>query len=213
MKTKFYIGSLIAAMMISVNVYGQAKSATSVMNNMVNMLKNNSIQTNFGLVVKDANSATPIITSGKFLMKGSQFMFSTKEMQVYFDGKTQWAYVPEINEVSITNPTEKELAETNPLALLQTYSSKSTMRHVKNTAAKDAYTIELTPKDKTSDIKKIQVVINKKTYFPRSIQLVDKKGMISTLALTKFQKGIKTDDKTFTFDSSVYKDIEINDLR
>lgn len=213
MKTKFYIGSLIVAMMISVNVYGQAKSATSVMNNMVNMLKNNSIQTNFGLVVKDANSNTPAITSGKFLMKGSQFMFSTKEMQVYFDGKTQWAYVPEINEVSITNPTEKELAETNPLALLQTYSSKSTMRHIKNTAAKDAYTIELTPKDKTSDINKIQVVVNKKTYFPRSIQLVDKKGMISTLALTKFQKGVKTDDKTFTFDSSIYKDIEINDLR
>ena len=213
MKTKFYIGSLIAAMMISVSAFGQIKSASSVMNNMVNILKNNSIQTNFGLVVKDANSSTPSIMGGTFLMKGNQFTFSTKEMQIYFDGKTQWAYMPDINEVSITSPTEKELAETNPLALLQAYSTKSTARHIKNNAVKDAYTIELTPKDKTSDIKKIQVVVNKKTYFPQSIQLADKKGMISTLALTKFQKGIKTDDKTFTFNSSIYKDIEINDLR
>ena len=121
--------------------------------------------------------------------------------------------MPDINEVSITSPTEKELAETNPLALLQAYSTKSTAQYIKNNAVKDAYTIELTPRDKTSDIKKIQVVVNKKSYYPQTIQLADKKGMISTLALTKFQKGVKTDEKTFTFNSSVYKDIEINDLR
>lgn len=213
MKAKFYIGSLIAAMMISVSAFGQIKSASSVMNNMVNILKNNSIQTNFGLVVKDANSSKPSVMGGTFLMKGNQFTFSTKEMQVYFDGKTQWAFMPDINEVSITSPTEKELAETNPLALLQAYSTKSTAQFIKNNAVKDAYTIELTPRDKTSDIKKIQVVVNKKSYFPQTIQLADKKGMISTLALTKFQKGVKTDEKTFTFNSSVYKDIEINDLR
>lgn len=213
MKAKFYIGSLIAAMMISVSAFGQIKSASSVMNNMVNILKNNSIQTNFGLVVKDANSSKPSVMGGTFLMKGNQFTFSTKEMQVYFDGKTQWAFMPDINEVSITSPTEKELAETNPLALLQAYSTKSIAQFIKNNAVKDAYTIELTPRDKTSDIKKIQVVVNKKSYFPQTIQLADKKGMISTLALTKFQKGVKTDEKTFTFNSSVYKDIEINDLR
>lgn len=213
MKAKFYIGSLIAAMMISVSAFGQIKSASSVMNNMVNILKNNSIQTNFGLVVKDANSSKPSVMGGTFLMKGNQFTFSTKEMQVYFDGKTQWAFMPDINEVFITSPTEKELAETNPLALLQAYSTKSTAQYIKNNAVKDAYTIELTPRDKTSDIKKIQVVVNKKSYFPQTIQLADKKGMISTLALTKFQKGVKTDEKTFTFNSSVYKDIEINDLR
>lgn len=213
MKAKFYIGSLIAAMMISVSAFGQIKSASSVMNNMVNILKNNSIQTNFGLVVKDANSSKPSVMGGTFLMKGNQFTFSTKEMQVYFDGKTQWAFMPDINEVSITSPTEKELAETNPLALLQAYSTKSTAQYIKNNAVKDAYTIELTPRDKTSDIKKIQVVVNKKSYFPQTIQLADKKGMISTLALTKFKKGVKTDEKTFTFNSSVYKDIEINDLR
>lgn len=213
MRAKFQIISLVAAMMISVSATGQMKSASTVLNSMVNVLKNNSIQTNFGLVVKEANSTKPTIMNGTFLMKGNKFAFNTKEMQVYFDGKTQWAYMPEINEVSITNPTEKELAETNPLALLQAYTTKSTTKHIKNTSVKDAYTIELNPKDKTSDIKKIQVVINKKTYFPRSIQLVDKKGMISTLALTKFQKGVKTDDKTFIFDSSIYKDIEINDLR
>ena len=213
MKAKFYIGSLSAAMMISVSAFGQIKSASSVMNNMVNILKNNSIQTNFGLVVKDANSSKPSVMGGTFLMKGNQFTFSTKEMQVYFDGKTQWAFMPDINEVSITSPTEKELAETNPLALLQAYSTKSTAQYIKNNAVKDAYTIELTPRDKTSDIKKIQVVVNKKSYFPQTIQLADKKGMISTLALTKFQKGVKTDEKTFTFNSSVYKDIEINDLR
>lgn len=213
MRAKFYIGSLIVAMMISVPAFSQAKSAAKVMNNMVNILKNNAVQTNFGLVVKPAGSSTTNITGGTFLMKGEQFTFSTKEIQVYFDGKTQWTYMPDINEVSITNPTEKELAETNPLALLQAYNNKSTVRHIKNNMVKDAYTIELTPKDKASEIIKIQVVVDKKTYYPKSIQLIDKRGMISTLALKKFQIGVKTDSKTFTFNSSIYNDIEINDLR
>lgn len=213
MKVKFYIGSLIVALLISTSAFGQVKSASKVINNMVNVLKNNTVQTNFGLVVKTAGSSAPSMMGGTFLMQGNQFTFKTKEIQVYFDGKTQWTYMPEINEVSITNPTEKELAETNPLALLQAYSNKSSMRHVKNNAAKDAYTIELMPKDKASDVTKIQVVVNKKTYYPRSIQLVDKKGMISTLALTKFQTGVKTDNNTFTFNAFSIKDIEINDLR
>ncbi len=213
MKARFYISSLIVAMMISVSAAAQTKSATSVMNNMVNMLKNNAIQTNFGLVIKEAGSTNLHKMGGTFLMKGEKFTFSTNEMKVYFDGKTQWSYMPDINEVSITNPREKELAQTNPLALLQAYSAKSTIRYFKNNSVKNAYSLELIPKDKSSDISKIQVVINKNTYFPQSIQLADKKGMISTLALTKFQKGVKTDDKTFTFNSSIYKDIEINDLR
>jgi len=46
------------------------------------------------------------------------------EMQAWFDGKTQWAYMAQNNEVSITEPTEKELAETNPMAILSGYKTK-----------------------------------------------------------------------------------------
>ena len=129
MKTKLYISTFVIALMFSAGASAQLKSATSVMNNMINMLKSNSIQTNFGLVVKEPNSTNLHKMGGTFLMKGEKFTFSSNEIQVYFDGKTQWAYMPEINEVSITNPTEKELAQTNPLALLQAYSSKSTVRY------------------------------------------------------------------------------------
>ena len=211
MKIRFYLSGVIVAMVISVSA--SAQTATHVMNSMVNMMKNNAIKTNFGLVIKEAGATNLHTMGGTFLMKGEKFTFNTDEMQVYYDGKTQWSYMPGINEVSITAPTEKELAQTNPLALLQAYSSKSIIRYFKNNSAKNAYSVELIPKDKSSDIGRIQVVIDKKTYYPQTIQLADKKGMISTLALTKFQKGVKTDEKTFTFNSSVYKDIEINDLR
>lgn len=211
-KAIFYLSALLMTLATVFGANAQ-KSASGVMNSMVNVLKTNSIQTNFGLIVKESGSSDLHKIGGTFLMQGAKFTFKSNEMDVYFDGKTQWAYMPAVNEVSITTPTEQELAQTNPLALIQAYNAKSTAKFIRNYSAKNAYTVELNPKDKASDIRKIQVVVSKTTYYPMSIQLVDKKGMISTLALAQFKTGVKTDANTFVFNSSIYKDIEINDLR
>lgn len=213
MKTKFYFESLLVICLFFSTSVLQAQSAKSVVDKMINVFQTNSIQTNFGLVVKESNSTDLHKVGGTFLMKDNKFMLTTNDMQVYFDGTTQWAYMPEINEVSITTPTEKELAATNPMTLLHAYRDKSTMRFINNSGNKNTYIVELKPKDAKSDMKRIQVTVNKTNYYPLSIQLEDQKGMISTLALTKFLTGVKTTDKTFTFDASIYKDIEINDLR
>lgn len=53
----------------------------------------------------------PQSIKGNFTMKENKFILNTEEMNVYFDGKTQSAYMTSVNEVSITNPTEKELVK------------------------------------------------------------------------------------------------------
>ncbi len=208
------IGSLLIAWMIIPSLTAQSnQNAVKVLNNTINLLQKNAIQTNFELSVKEATTAKTQKMNGSFLMHGNKFVLNTSEMNVYFDGKTQWSYLPDINEVSISNPTEKELAETNPLTLLQAYKSKSTIRFADKNTAKNAYMLELLPKTTNTDTKKITVVINKASHFPQSIQMTDKKGTNSTLVLTQFKKGIKTNNNTFIFITKNYKDIEINDLR
>ena len=40
------------------------------------------------------------------------------DVETFFNGKTQWVFVKENNEVTITEPTLKELREINPLLLI-----------------------------------------------------------------------------------------------
>ncbi|HHT22263.1 MAG TPA: outer membrane lipoprotein carrier protein LolA [Bacteroidales bacterium] len=190
-----------------------SKAATQVVTDMVNVLANNPIQTNFGLLVQEAATKNKHMMNGVFLMHGNKFMLDTKEMKVYFDGTTQWAYSPSINEVTISNPTEKELSETNPVALIQAYQSKSIIRFAKGNKGRSVHLVELVPKNKNSDFRSIIVKVSKATKYPLHIQMTDKKGNLSAISLTQFRTGIATNAKTFTFDAGVYKDIEINDLR
>lgn len=214
MKAKNFIGSLLIAMMVVPAMAAQNNNnAVKVLNNTISLLQKNAIQTNFGLVVKPAGSSTVQKMNGTFLMQGNKFVLNTNDMNVYFDGKTQWSYMPDVNEVSITNPTEQELAETNPLALLQAYKSKSIIRFSPQKNSKITHSVEMTPKTKDSDFQKVVVVVNKSNNYPQSIQLIDKKGMISTLVLSQFKTGIKTNNNSFVFITKNYKDIEINDLR
>lgn len=213
MNIKTYISGLLLVLLSTVNLSAQKIKASDVVKNTIGVFQNNAVQTKFGLVVKEKASSQLQKMVGTFVMQGDKFTLKTDELQVYFDGKTQWAYMPMVNEVTISEPSEEELAQTNPLILIQTYSAKSTAKFIRNDRKQEAYTVELTPKEKNGDINKIQIIVNKSTYHPQSIQLTDKNGIISSLALIQFKTGIRTDTNTFVFNRSIYKDIEINDLR
>ena len=214
MKTKKIVYTFLMAFFIFPATNAQSSAnAVKVVNDMMNLLKTNAISTNFVMTVKEPTSTQPQSINGNFTMKENKFILNTEEMNVYFDGKTQSAYMTSVNEVSITNPTEKELAETNPLAVLSAYKNKSVIKFAKKNPSKTVHAIELTPKDQNSTLKKILVNVNKSNNYPLFVQLTDKKGAISTLTLSQFKTGLKIMDASFVFNPKKYKDIEINDLR
>lgn len=211
-RSKFY-GIITIFSLVTVFVSAQSNSeAVKILNNTVDLIQKNAVQTNFNLVIKNSKTGETQKTTGSFLMKGNKFSLTSNEMQVYFDGKTQWAYMPNVNEVTITNPTEKELAETNPMALLQAYKSTSKITFSKGNKDNSSHAIELTPKN-NSTIKKILIKINKSTNYPVSLQISDKNGAESMLNLSNFKKGIVVNENSFTFNPNKYKGVEINDLR
>ena len=59
--------------------------------------------------------------SGTIIMDGEKFHLDCDGIKTWFDGKTQWSYVEENEEVNITEPTRDELMEINPYLLFQSY--------------------------------------------------------------------------------------------
>lgn len=202
-------GLLIAFTMFHANAQNDAK-AVKIIENIINISKTNAVKTGFTLSSTSTAAGSQVV-KGTFMMKGNKFNLTTGDMNVFFDGKTQWSYNRDVNEVTITNPTEKELAETNPLAILSAYKAKSIVKLVKTTASTNV--IQLIPKLEKSDVKKIIVTVNKTSNYPLSLQLTDKKGTVSTLTFTQFQPNQKVADNEFVFNKNKYADVEINDLR
>lgn len=187
--------------------------AERILTDLLTSAKTSAIKTNFKLIVREKTNSQPQISEGTFTLKGNKFVLELEEMKAWFDGKTQWSYVLQNNEVSITEPSEKELAETNPMAILSGFKTKCLIRFSAKIKSDQNFCIEMIPKDKKNDITKIDVQVNKTSRNLFSIKLTNRNGSISTLTLTDFQKGLNVSDHLFVFNANKYKGVVVNDLR
>jgi outer membrane lipoprotein-sorting protein len=123
-----------------------------------------------------------------------------------FDGRTQWVFVSEYNEVSITEPTKEELQEINPLAMIEYYVSKDKI------SQSDDGAINFYPTNpKESEYFRIELRLNK-TNLPSRLVIHQKNGDKITLIFDSLNKT-KVSDDCFVFDVVKYPNVEVNDLR
>ncbi len=193
----------------------QAQNSTDakrVIDNILSQVRTSAISTSFTLKVYEKNAVNSQSGSGTFTMKGSKFVLEMNEMKAWFDGKTQWAYLAESNEVSITEPTESELADTNPMAILSKYRSKCVIRFSKTKSTQN-YMVEMLPKDKKNEIARIEIQAAKSTGNLVSIKMIAKNGTTTLLTLSNYRKNLKVSDDIFVFNKAKYKGVTMNDLR
>lgn len=195
------------------SVFSQNNSdAEHVISDFIGKLKSATIVTNFNLKVSEKNSVNSHLNSGSFILRANKFVLEMDAMKVWFDGKTQWAFLTKSNEVTISEPTDNELAQTNPLAILSAYKIKSLIRFSKTVSDKN-YIIDLTPKDKKSDFVKIEVQINKASGNLVSMKMSNKNGQLINLIITGFRRDSKVAEEDFVFHPSKFKGVNINDIR
>lgn len=66
---------------------------------------------------------------GTLLLKGSCFYLDCAGVKSWFDGKTQWSYAQQNEEVTVSNPTAEELQSVNPYALITSYKTLFNYRY------------------------------------------------------------------------------------
>lgn len=212
MKIKLYsLLSLIFFASLLMNAQNNVQ-AEKIISEILTNAKVNAIKTNFKLIVSNKDDNQPQSSSGVFTLRGSKFVLEMDEMKVWFDGKTQWAYVSQNKEVSITEPTEKELSETNPLAILSAYKSKCNINYSPSKST-SIYSIEMIPKVKNKELEKIYIQVNKSNLNLISIKQLSKNGNSTFVTFSDYQKNITVPDNAFTFNAAKFKNVVINDLR
>lgn len=150
---------------------------------------------------------------GKLLLKGDKFYLESGGIRTWFDGKTQWSYVAQNEEVNVSTPTPEELQNINPYALLTSYKKSFNYRYVgeKTRQGKRGQEILLTPKA-SQDVKSITLNV-KENGSPVYIAIQLHNGEKQEFQISSYQTGVNLPDATFRFNKQKYPEAEIIDLR
>lgn len=205
MKLKSFILFLFATIVVLVpaNIHA-ADSAEKILSKCAAKVNESpSISIKFTLTYSNQMLPCDIIISK------NKYRLSSKEMQVWYDGTTQWTYITSNKQLSITEPTMDELLESNPFAIINNYAKAYTSKVLNSKDLK----VELTAKSKSSSISKAVVSINAATYLPSKIEVTLSNGttMTATAGTTTIGKLLPV--STFIYNKAKFPAEEIVDLR
>ncbi|MBR5326088.1 MAG: cell envelope biogenesis protein LolA [Prevotella sp.] len=192
---------LITTVLFSTFTYAQ--TAKSVLDKAAaNITVKSGVQANFKMTGSMGN------TSGTLVVKGKKFHATTPQAIVWFDGKTQWTYMKNNDEVNVTTPTEAQLQAINPYNFINLY--KNGYDCTLNKAGKD-YIVHLTASAKDKKIREMFITINKTSYQPTQVKLLQ--GTKWTIFDITDLKKQNIPDSQFRFNAKDFPQAEVIDLR
>jgi outer membrane lipoprotein-sorting protein len=209
-----YIGIIVAAIFASLSGVA-AQTATEALDKAAKAFEaSGGMKVNFTMTFSE-NGKTAETQTGVIDLRGDKFVLRIPGMSIFYNGKDQWVYVENNEEVNLTTPTGDELLTTNPILLLR-YYKKNFNAYMKNAnvsiGGASVWNIELKPKSKGS-IVSVSMLVNKKTYFPEQITVVPKSGQETKVRINKVVTGVNQSDGFFVFDAKKYPNAEVIDLR
>lgn len=147
--------------------------------------------------------------SGVIRLSGQKFNIETEGVNMWFNGKTLWAYVKENGEVNVTNPTQNDIAKINPYAFVSMYKDGYSAAFGQTSAS--TYHIVLNATDAKKTFQQIDVYVDKANKRLESVKLTTRRTSMSIDV--KSYKYKKFADAMFVFDKKQYPRVDVIDLR
>ena len=195
------IGIIMVAALMSMGSFAQ--SAKAVLDKAAATITAQSgVKANFKMTTANGS------TSGTIAIKGKKFYATTPQAKVWFDGKTQWTYLKNNDEVNVSNPTEAQLQAINPYNFIHLYKRGYT--YTMNTAGTD-YVIHLMASNADRKIKELFISVNKKSYQPKQVKMLQGKKW-TTFDINSIKKE-NIPDSQFRFNAKDFPKAEVIDLR
>ncbi len=136
----------------------------------------------FRLITSDSKEGDVSTMPGSAIIYGDKYMLELDDYNIWTDGSNVWNYLPDVNEVTITeaDPDDDSFI-TRPSLLFTLYEEGYKIRLVEQTA--DEWVIDLYPEEITSDLIRIRLMIGKTLYDLNGAEYKTKDGITMTLKL------------------------------
>ena len=176
----------------------------TILSSFLTNLETKTLQSDFTVTVAEEVNA-PMNYPGTIVMNGRQFRLSMFNIEAAYDGKTLYMYAPETDELTLSNPTEQELVESNPLLFAQALVPACNL--TERTSGEQTI-ITLTPKDQSIGINRFTLQVRTADLIPLRVEI--KEGKKSTTLKFNNPKFV-TSKQNYTIKPD--KDTYVNDLR
>ena len=186
--------------------------AISILDNFSQMaLSAPSVSIKFSLIVDDAVEETHIESEGEIVIKDNRYKLTIPENIVWFDGEAIYTLVPDVDEVTITEPNpDDEAFFSSPSLLFTMYSEGYKVRLIGE--SEKGSVIDLYPEKLGADFTRIRLSIDK-SYKLISAEYKRKDGISMILNVTDYNLQKSYRNSFFSFDSKKYSNVDIIDMR
>jgi outer membrane lipoprotein-sorting protein len=176
--------------------------------------KSKSIRVNFTYEMSNEVSGVREEMKGEFIMKRNKYRLKLAEQEVINNGKTQWTYLKEANEVNISdyNPDNEDIT---PEKIFTLYKKdyKSVFVEEVVEMGKVYQVVDLQPLDRNKKHFKIRIKVNKQANAIKSWEIFEKNQNRFKYLISVIDYDVLVGDGYFNFKESDYPNVEIIDLR
>ncbi len=149
---------------------------------------------------------------GDLKMSGAQYLMNMGDRKVYSDGKAQWLYLSDQNEVQIYDAPDPDDIDnlSSPVSLFNFYKSDQFIYGLILDEANKQH-IEFKPIDRTSDVAKIRLELASGSI--KHIKVFNKGGDRYTLKIQSEDLNQDLSLLNFSFNEAQYPGVIVEDLR
>ena len=176
----------------------------TVLSTFLSNLETKTLQSDFTVTISEEVNA-PMNYPGSIVMCGNKFRLEMFALEAAYDGKTLYMYSGETDELTLSNPSEQELVETNPLLYAKALVPVCNVTERENG---ERTIVTLTPKDQSIGINRFVLQIRTADLIPLSVEIKEGKKS-STLRFKNPQFVTTKQEYKIIPDKNTY----INDMR
>jgi outer membrane lipoprotein-sorting protein len=207
---------ILPFLLIAVKATPQDAKAKAILDAVCLQTKSyNTIEIEFTYTMENKKNGVKEVKKGTADMKGEKYWVSFAGQTIISDGKTQWTYIKDNNEVQISTVDPNDDQSLNPSKLLTAYNKSFTPKFIKEEIrnGKTIQILDLTPL-KGRSYYKIRLEIDKTAKQIVNSIVYDKNGTsVYTYSVVKFIPNKAVPETKFTFRAAEYPGVEIIDLR
>ncbi len=216
MKTVFLFGVL---MLVSGVLFAQQDAkAKEILDKLSQTSKAyQTIQIDFSFTLENKTGSVTETNEGSVAVKGKSFRLHMPAMgmEVFSDGVATWSYLTDSKEVNVTENEDDSDDALNPANLFTMYEKGFNYSYIgeENIGGKTSQVIDLLPIDKSKEIARVRLYVDKVKYQIIKARTFNKDGNVYTLSMKNMKTNQVLPDSYFKFDPAKYPGVEINDMR
>lgn len=154
----------------------------------------------------DGNSVHGVLT-----ICGERFTASAPGLSTWYDGKTQWTYSGRMGEVNIINPTQDEVEQINPFAILRSLGKN--YKAAQASAPKGCQAVKLTSTYTASDIREVTVTISEASSLPTRLLISLSNRQTIDISVNHIERGESLPVTYFQYNPKQFPGVQVVDLR